>query len=615
VFALAGGALLLLAAGAGAAAAATGSLQALGCISDAENAPGCAATADGIDYPSSVTVSPDGKFVYVGGLSGIVIFGRDTASGALVRTGCATSSGQTCYQGASPTVGSMVVTADGTSLYASGYDNDALYAFGRNPATGALTPAGCFGGGSQNFDGCAPVKGLRIPATVTASPDGRSVYVAGEQDNAIVSFKRDPASGALAPAGCIAEVNQNPAGCEQTSRGLGDPQAVAVTPDGRFVLVGASNALATFKRDTTSGALAADGCVGDGVHFSDKCAETAAGISGVLSLAMSGNGDRVYAAGLYSNAIAILKRDPATGAFTRAWCLGAADNFAGCSNTAPGLSSVRSLAVSADGKSVYGAALEDNAVAILRPSAKRGLVGAGCIGDSVKNPADCPTVTKGLTQARAVAVSPDGTSVYVAARRALVLFARDASSKPEPPPPEPGKTANVTPKSGTVLVRCPGQPESKLDADTQIKLGCLVDATDGVVTLQTTDIAGNLQQADFYDGAFVPKQVSETETVKKKKVKVLITELKLHVAKPTGCKTKKSSTGTASVGGHLWGHGKGHYSTRGRRGAGVVRGTTWLTEERCAGTFFKVKDGTVEVRDFALKRTVILTKGKSYLAR
>jgi hypothetical protein len=46
-----------------------------------------------------------------------------------------------------------------------------------------------------------------------------------------------------------------------------------------------------------------------------------------------------------------------------------------------------------------------------------------------------------------------------------------------------------------------------------------------------------------------------------------------------------------------------------------VRGTKWLTEDRCNGTLTRVKKGTVTVRDFARKRTVILRAGQKYLAQ
>ena len=194
----------------------------------------------------------------------------------------------------------------------------------------------------------------------------------------------------------------------------------------------------------------------------------------------------------------------------------------------------------------------------------------------------------------------------------------EQSPPPGPPPPEAKKTANVEAKSGVVLVKCPGQAESKLEGEAQVKLGCRIDATKGVVALTTENEKGELQTAEFFDGAFVPRQVSDTEIVKKKKVKVLITELTLDVAKPSGC-TKKSSkkrriAAAARRGGRLWGRGRGRFRTRGRRGSATVRGTTWLTEERCEGTFFRVTDGTITVEDFTLKKTVILKKGKTYLA-
>jgi hypothetical protein len=46
-----------------------------------------------------------------------------------------------------------------------------------------------------------------------------------------------------------------------------------------------------------------------------------------------------------------------------------------------------------------------------------------------------------------------------------------------------------------------------------------------------------------------------------------------------------------------------------------VRGTTWLMEERCAGSYTKVKEGKVSVRDRRRHRTVLVRAGHSYLAR
>ena len=46
-----------------------------------------------------------------------------------------------------------------------------------------------------------------------------------------------------------------------------------------------------------------------------------------------------------------------------------------------------------------------------------------------------------------------------------------------------------------------------------------------------------------------------------------------------------------------------------------MRGTKWLTEDRCNGTLTRVKKGTVTVRDFKRKRNVIVRAGQRYLAR
>ena len=65
----------------------------------------------------------------------------------------------------------------------------------------------------------------------------------------------------------------------------------------------------------------------------------------------------------------------------------------------------------------------------------------------------------------------------------------------------------------------------------------------------------------------------------------------------------------------LWGDGKGRFRTKGRHGAATVRGTKWLTQDTCSGTLVRVKRGTVTVRDFAKKKTVVVKKGRTYVAR
>ena len=65
----------------------------------------------------------------------------------------------------------------------------------------------------------------------------------------------------------------------------------------------------------------------------------------------------------------------------------------------------------------------------------------------------------------------------------------------------------------------------------------------------------------------------------------------------------------------LWGSGKGRFTTRGRYSAATVRGTKWLTEDRCDGTLVRVVSGVVQVKDFRKHTTISVRAGRSYLAK
>ncbi|MGH2847489.1 MAG: hypothetical protein ACRDL0_15975, partial [Thermoleophilaceae bacterium] len=66
----------------------------------------------------------------------------------------------------------------------------------------------------------------------------------------------------------------------------------------------------------------------------------------------------------------------------------------------------------------------------------------------------------------------------------------------------------------------------------------------------------------------------------------------------------------------LWGRDDGgRFRTHGRNSHATVRGTTWVTVDRCDGTFTRVRDGSVRVRDLVRRRGVTVRAGEGYLAR
>jgi hypothetical protein len=201
-------------------------------------------------------------------------------------------------------------------------------------------------------------------------------------------------------------------------------------------------------------------------------------------------------------------------------------------------------------------------------------------------------------------------------------FRGDASSdQPDPtpatasdhvdvlPPPVLGKFFDVVLQGGRVLVRPRGShPFTTLAAGERLQLGSTIDATHGHVSITSaSDSHGHAQTASFYEGRFVVTQTRSSSP---------ITDLTLNGGTFRGC-AASADVGEARRRSrrHLFGSGKGRFRTRGRSSSATVRGTQWLTEDRCDGTLVKVIKGVVAVRDFARHRTVRVRAGHSYLAK
>lgn len=359
---------------------------------------------------------------------------------------CATS-GDGLGGGVSP-----AVSPDGRSVYGISFSDDSIVRFDRDTTTGALTYQGCIDDNDEGPDSCATATdGLNGAIEVDVSPDGSSVYVVTDGDAAIVTFNR-AAGGALTPAGCIEDDDTGAdAACPKISA-LGGAGAVEVSPDGKSVYVTSfsDDAIVRFDR-AGGGALTAQGCIDDNDFSADTCAVSADGLDNAIGVAVTPDNRSVYVAANGDDALARFDRDPATGALTAQGCLGDNDSGSdtGCSNTADGLDGIFHVVSSPGGATIYTSAQQDQAVSRFDRNTSGALTVSGCVDDNDTGPDACVASTDGLAGAGWSDVSADGRSLYAGAGgdSAIVTFGRES----EPiVGPGPGPTSDTDPPQTSI---------------------------------------------------------------------------------------------------------------------------------------------------------------------
>jgi nitrous oxidase accessory protein NosD len=221
--------------------------------------------------------------------------------------------------------------------------------------------------------------------------------------------------------------------------------------------------------------------------------------------------------------------------------------------------------------------------------------------------AELPFPDSRLRQITATMTSADGTSEFSECRKATGF---DPPVVVQPPPrvkaiPKNGRTLVADPSTGTVRVTKPNGVTLLLTEETEIPVGSKVNATEGKVSVISADPGDEaFQSAKFSLGSFRVTQEGGQRLVQ--------LELKGGRDRAGICSPSSPTSRTLRK---LWGSGKGKFKTKGHRASATVRGTKWLTVDRCDGTLVRVREGIVEVRDFALGKTVTVRAGESYLAR
>jgi streptogramin lyase len=227
----------------------------------------------------------------------------------------------------------------------------------------------------------------------------------------------------------------------------------------------------------------------------------------------------------------------------------------------------------------------------------------------------------GALQPRRLALGADGALWFIASnaigRLGFVADGKDpeggaAGESSEVPVPQLGHAVVVHPAKGTVRVRRPGgHGFEKLENGESIPVGSMVDTRRGSVRLSTaTDRDGHTQTGVFSGGLFSIGQGRGGTT-------------DLYLRGGSFARCGRSLKAVASAADRkrrpvrsLWGRDhSGKFRTHGRDSVATVRGTTWLTRDRCDGTLTVVKSGAVSVRERRTHRTVVVRAGGRHLAR
>ena len=136
-------------------------------------------------------------------------------------------------------------------------------------------------------------------------------------------------------------------------------------------------------------------------------------------------------------------------------------------------------------------------------------------------------------------------------------------------------------------------------------MGSTIDATRGRVKLVTAaDASGATQSGVFYDGAF---KISQSRSGER------FADLTLVGGQAQECARVTARVARKRVLRKLWGNAEGHFRTKGSYSSATIRGTTWLTEDRCDGTLILSRDGVVDTSDGA-GQTFTLHPGQSVIA-
>jgi 6-phosphogluconolactonase (cycloisomerase 2 family)/plastocyanin len=608
------------------------------CIGASGAPAGCLTSATAINGSEDMTINPSGTFAYVNsfGDDAIVELSRDASTGALTQVGCVgTSSSPAGLCATSNAKGidgplGVALSPDGFNLYASGAGDNAEAAFSVDPTTGVLTQLGspndCI---TSNSSGCGvnDATGLAgAPRRLAVSPDGNNVYVANQGSGGLAELARTAAPGPAISndgeasydsgdtASAVSATTTLPAvNCVGNRSGTFAGQAIGAklygseTVGGKSVNPAESAAVREYcdgttpvyepsfvVNDVTNGTVTFQPAgitvnPGDQLSFADTA--TPSGATLQITDHTTGHSASVTGPGFTASDgpdVFVTSIDgDGHGAPMLSGSVSAATSFPQLAGPVPSTPVVFQN-VDFNGKPL---------------TQFPGLYGLDWVSSSNQSLASVSSISGGNQFTVNFAVVP---------RLAVAL------------------SAEVVRVSGTVLVKLPGSNKFvPLSTVQYIPIGSTIDTTHGTVQVTVQLPNGTTQTGIYFGGEFILRQKRSGETIavltggsfkgcpKPKAKKHSSGKKKTKKKKKTkhGELARIASFSKKHPVRHLWTNAHGDFSTQGKYGAAAVRGTEWLTQDQCDGTYFKVTRDVITVTAFKLhNKKVTVRVGHHYLA-
>jgi 6-phosphogluconolactonase (cycloisomerase 2 family) len=303
----------------------------------------------------------------------------------------------------------VVLSPDGLHAYAASESLDTVVAFSRDVATGRLTRIAHYTEQSSGFSGAL----LDGPSDLVVSADGAQLYVASRNSGAVVVLARNAGDGTLSFV-------QN-----RSAAALQGASALHLSADDRHLYVagGAANALVVYERTLGTGDLTFLETESNNVDDPGDGGGTVTALDRPSGITSSADGAQVYVASRFGNSVITFNRTAAAGAsFGRlSYASVQRNGLAGVQ----GLAGAFDLALSPDNAHLYVIGEASNSVVLFDRA------GNGALTWRAQWRKNDPGI-HGLGGPQAVAVSPDGSQVYVAgfADDSFTVFRRATTAGP-----------------------------------------------------------------------------------------------------------------------------------------------------------------------------------------